>query len=270
MRKLIGLSVGAFVLSFGVAGPRARADVFQDIGLALGYAGFNIQGDHNYLSGGADFLMNTNFLGNQLDFGAGDLTLQGPISLEFQSGGRLLSEAELHFTTALSSQLDATPLRYQLNYDAGGQKTTIDGSLLVDGSMTFNGFGFYDLQMTYSSRQTVSRDGTIVNDQRTSDFDVGPINISGNIFADALSLLTQPLFDASGQENPFASLSGASQLADLLATSATRQEAARAIGDVDQLAGAAPPLGSAVPEPATLVLLALGAICVGRGVRARR
>ncbi len=47
------------LISLGLATP-ARGDLFRDIGIALGNAGFTIAGDHNILSGGDDFFVGRN------------------------------------------------------------------------------------------------------------------------------------------------------------------------------------------------------------------
>ena len=44
--------------------PTIRADVFNDIAFGLGYAGFEISGNNNPLSGGVDFLVTNTFVGN--------------------------------------------------------------------------------------------------------------------------------------------------------------------------------------------------------------
>lgn len=206
-------AVGLFVV--GVMTSAAQPDVFRDIPLALNQAGFNLEGSRNPLSGGADFSLNRNFIGNPLDFGAWDLTLSGPISLDFSTGGRQLSQLDIALTTAPNGRSAATPLSYLLNYDVGGQSMQVDGTLLIDAEFSLNAFGFYDFELRYSSRQNVARDGRFANDDQTDDFDFGPISVSGNIFADVLGLITQPFFDRTGGFNPFTSFSGRLQLDEL-------------------------------------------------------
>jgi len=278
----------------------AQADVFRDLAYGLGYIGFDIQGNHNVLSGGADLLATNTFLGNELDFGAADLTLQGPLSFSLSSGGRHLSELELAFRTAPDSGTAASPLNYLFNVDVGGQSAQIRGNIFLDGNLTFNGFGFYDLRLHYSSRQTVTREGQIANDTTDFDFDYGPIDISGNVFTDVLALITEPLFAAAGQPNFFSELgakaaagnqllSGSREAAgDLLAAGiGTTDEqlaslASRAV--LDQLLGgtlrglspsnmslavASPAGGRVVPEPSVLVLMLLGLPLLVRRSRRR-
>lgn len=292
--------LAAFML--GLSAMPADAGVFRNIGYGLGYAGFDIAAQHNVLSGGTDFSISRNFIGTELDFGVWDLSLQGPLAFEVQTGGRVLSELEVRLSTAQVGGGAASPLSYLLNVDVGGQETQIAGQLLIDANVSFNGFGFYDLELTYSSRQNVSRDGRYANDDQTFDFDLGPINISGNIFADALAIITQPIFDATGTMNPFASFSGRAKLMEAIAGTGDalvdQLAAAKNTGGVDQgltvaAAFSAPgldgaPFGplpqgrggsnsgkgriggdsnpnAAVPEPSVLFLLLLAAPFVIRG-----
>ena len=198
----------------GLAAP-ARAELFRDIGIGLGYAGFNIEGDRNILSGGADFLINRNLVGDTLDFGAADLTVAGPISLSASYGTRLLDTFDIALRTALDADAAAFPLTYEFNADPGSQTARVSGTLFIDANLSVNEFGFYDLDLTYSSRQDVETRGRFSNSSDEYDFDIGPINVSGNIFADALALVTDPLFEASGTVNVFASFSGSDSLSQL-------------------------------------------------------
>ena len=254
----------------------ARAGVFNDVAFGLGFAGFQLQGQENVLSGGADFAILTQFQGNELDFGSSQLTLTGPLSLGFSTGGRDLSVMKIDFQTALNNQIGSIPLTYSFNTDVGGQTTDVTGSLLIDGSLEFNGFGFYDLQMDYSSRQTVTTDGRFSNDQEFNDFDIGPINIRGNIFADLLSLLLEPLFANSEFDNPFASFSGQEQLKRLTdgAMLSARElvvgppalidpiTSGEFVADYPLNANPTAPGGASVPEPTTLLLMLAGALVV--------
>lgn len=257
----------------------ARAGVFGDVAFGLGFAGFQLQGQENILSGGADFAIVTQFQGNPLDFGSSQLTLTGPLSLGFSTGGRDLSVMKINFQTSLNDQIGSTPLTYSFNTDVGGQTTQVTGSLLIDGSLEFNGFGFYDLQMDYSARQTVTNEGRFSDEQEFNDFDIGPINIRGNIFADLLSLLLDPLFANSEIDNPFASFSGQEQLKQftdgvMLAARERALGAPKLSGPIGPgLSGAfategpagtnpAGTNGASVPEPATLLLMLTGVLAV--------
>jgi len=271
----------------------ARADVFNDIAIALDYAGFNflgreninIQGRENLLSGGLDFLGSVNFDGSPLDFGPGSLSLFGPVSVDISTGGRALRTLDISFQTALSGDPAATPLSYLLDVDSGSQTARLNGSILLDADLSVNQFGFYDFTFTYSSRQEVTRAGRFVDDTADRDLDVGPIHLRGNVFADVLGLLTAPLFEAANQPNLFASFSESTRLKEAMQTAALDSLADRSLGaliegpgrflvpnDPIRLVdlpgstqfgvvgtfGADASSAAVVPEPAVLVLLAMG------------
>lgn len=252
-RRMFGFAL----LPFALLSASANAGFIEDVGFGLGFAGFNIQGQHNVLSGGDDFLINTNFQGNPLDFGAAELTLNGPISLGVSTSNRILPTIDIDFTTALNGRQNASPLSYSWVADVGSQTTQIDGSLLLDGRLSVNSFGFYDLEFTYSSRQSVTRDGRFADDTQTHDGDVGPINISGNIIADALAAITDPIFEAAGATNPFASFSGSAKLREILQSTGDPSSSSPALRGIEFDQPSLQGFGNVVPEPTALVLMVI-------------
>ncbi len=248
---------------------------------ALDFAGFDLIGQPNPLSGGIDFLATTDFEGAPFDFGAWDLTLDGPLSLQFSTGGRLINQFDLSFTTAVNGASAAQPLAYSYTYDTGNQTAQVTGTVLADVDFSMSKFGFYDLSIAYSSRQQTTTEGRFANDTSTDDFDLGPIRVSGNIYADALAILTDPIFDRAGTPNLFASFSGnevlnsiltgsSASVDDLLAaasesiitTGAVYRAMPMSMGGIPGPPGGVPPgqgkKGGPVPEPAVLVLMLLG------------
>lgn len=196
----IGIALG------GIAAPTVHADLIGQLGNGLALTGFNVTGNRNVLSGGVDLQVSNNFLGNPLDFGFADLTLRGPISFDFATGRRLIPTLDVSLRSAFSDTAAAVPISTAFNADIGVQSTRASGTVLVDVNFSLNGLGFYDLALTYSSREEIERSGFFANDTSERDSDIGPINVSGNIFADVLSVVTEPVFQAIGAENPFASL----------------------------------------------------------------
>lgn len=183
-----------------------HADTIHNIATGLDYAGFDARGSRNPLSGGIDLLINRQFNGNVFDFGAPELALQGPVSLQVSTGGRVIPGIDVSLTTALNDRSQAVPLNYNYSSGMGAQSTTVTGSMLVDASFSMNALGFYDLNITSSSRNTVTRDG-VASSSNNVDSDIGPLSVSGNIFIDALAAVTDPLFEQSGAPNPFSALS---------------------------------------------------------------
>ncbi len=232
-----------------------QADTIHNVATALDFAGFDARGSRNPLSGGVDLLINRQFNGNLFDFGGTEVALQGPISLQMSTGGRLLPEFDVSFSTSLNNRSQVIPLNYSYVSDIGPQSTVVSGSMLIDGNFSIDALGFYDLSITSSRRNTVTREG-IIDDTGTFDSDLGPIVMSGNIFVDALGVLVDPLFEQAGKENPFTEMS---KLIDLSASPTSYPN-----HRYDHLNPTHPAMarsnrnGAAVPEPTVLVLLALG------------
>jgi hypothetical protein len=233
-----------------------------------------------------DFRISRNFLGNPLDFGAMDLTFQGPVSLELSTGGRLVPQLDVNLTTAITSRSTAAPLSYEFNCEFAGQSVEVPGTFLVDAGLAIDKLGFYNLGLTLSSRQQVLRQGESAGEGTTRDFDIGPVTVAGNIYADALALITQPVYERLGQENPFEAISGLDSLSDLLMTYTNTAKStlasgfARPVEDEDAPIGGVPPLtlyhglagpagsaalvperspagNAAIPEPTALLLVLL-------------
>ena len=302
MNRYFGHTLSLSIVGYAIAmGGSARAEM-QKVATALDFVGFDLIGQRNPLSSGIDFLATNTFDGALFDFGAADLSLSGPLSLQVSTGGRFLSQFDVSLTTAVNGRSDAIPLSYEFNTDIGAQSSQVSGTVLADVDFSLNGLGFYDLGITYSSRQNVTKDGLLANGGTTNDFDLGPINISGNLYADVLAILTDPIFDRAGQANPFEKFSGRAQLSEiLLQASATDLQTALAdgsdpSGDASTAKGYAVLQkkignggtqpgngfgrgngngngngngGAPVPEPAVLVLMLLGvpAIVLRRSAR---
>jgi hypothetical protein len=268
--------VATVCLAVIAAPSMARADLFHNVLIGLSEAGFNFVGNENLLSGGADLTVSRNFTGETLDFGATELTLTGAPVFSVTTGGRGLEVLDISLNT------NNNPLNYIMTTDTGNQMTTVTGSFFLDATASVNSFGFYDLQLDVSSRQTIVQDGLLDDSTREEDFDIGPINLRGNLYADLLATITAPIFDLLGVDNFFAQFSGAAQLEDLLAsqTQAALADSALAkvgsvgtLSDLDALIPSFPSIDVAtydsslnsglaggvtvVPEPATLSLLAL-------------
>lgn len=255
----------------GLSLPLARADKLESIGLGLAYAGFDVIGTPNPLSGGADLLITRQFDQSVFDFGVTELTLQGPLSLDVSTGTRLFPSLDISFSTAVDARSNPSPLGYSLVTDIGPQLTSVSGTVLIDADLSINALGFYDMSLTYSNRRTIQQEG-IVDSSQTLDADLGPINVAGNVYLDALAIVTDPLFEAAGKQNPIAALSKALINLDIPAFSdgplfSNSEEGLLSAGKSQSPLlhpglgrdrhGKGPPPGF-VPEPAALFLLLLG------------
>lgn len=245
----------------------AQADTLNYIGAALDYAGFDARGSRNPLSGGADLLVTRQFNGNVFDFGNTEVLLQGPVSLQVAAGGRIIPSIDLSFRTAFNARSQQSTLSYNYLTDIGPQSTSINGSMQIDAGFYVNALGFYDITLTSSNRSTITREG-VVSDTETRDSDVGPVSISGNVFVDLLGVLVDPIFEQSGRENPFATMSKLIQTDlqghPLLWSTAEQRDAnfvslaRHAAMSTPGLTGREAATGAVVPEPTVLAMLLLG------------
>lgn len=195
----------------------APADFYRDAATGLAAFGFDPRAGNNPFSGGQDYLLTSTFDGSVFDFGVVDMALQGPLSVSFSNGGRLIPEWEFSVRTAQSPDSGIDMLNYAFNLDPGPVATRATGSVLLDANFSLNKLGFYDLEFTYSARQNVQREGES-STSGSFDADVGPIDVSGNLFVDLLSLVVDPLYAGAGLENPLARFSGVGQLKQMIET----------------------------------------------------
>lgn len=165
--------------------------------------GYQFSGQRNILGDGWDVNLRTVYTGQNFNFGFGELTLGTPgvavpsaISMGYTMRG--IPSAKFSWNTG------GVALPYTFKINTGIQDfTTINGSVLVDVSTDVNMLGFYDTRVQISNRGSYEVDG-LNNGTGSLAYDVGPINISGNIYVDILAGITQPFFAATNSENPFA------------------------------------------------------------------
>lgn len=199
------------------AATSAPGGIFNDVVRGLDVAGFQIVGLENPVSNKTSVAAGANFQGNPIDFGDFDVTMAGPVTFLFESGGRGIPTLDIGISSGL---ININPNRvftigqpqgmlYAVNFDSGLNTTNITGNMLFDGRLSINAFGSYDLRMQFSNRGTTTQVGRFDDVEPVDfDFDLGPVNIEGNIIADLLATVTDPLFEAVGFENIFASFSG--------------------------------------------------------------
>lgn len=282
MRTFTKLSVlAACIFGVGAFTDSARGGGVSDLNRGLQLVGFTYLGDDNVLTGGREFLATNTFSGNAIDFGPWSLTLQGPLSTGFSVANRPFQSFDFTFGTSASGSNAASPLTYSLDFNLGDQTGSISGSLLLDGAASVDRLGFYTVRFDASSRNTLA--GTSVNTGEF-DFDLGPVDIAGNIYVDAIALLTDPIFDAANVVNPFDSLTARNQiqaivdaqtsdLLDLLENGVTpgdgiaqREITLTLSPNVTNGVATEPSLtgGSIVPEPTVLLLMLAGLPFVAR------
>ncbi len=113
-----------------------------------------------------------------------------------------------------------TPLQYTVTLNTGVQDMEWSGNALIDASGRLNALGFYDLDIRFTNIGNYQADGVFLHDEQVTDFDLGPIDVSGHIILDMISGFFQAVGMPS-QATPTRIFSGASQkdkkLDDLLA-----------------------------------------------------
>ncbi len=268
-------------------------------GLALFDVGVGAR--RNYLGDGWDARLTANYNNRRFDFGLADLTLTGPITTTFNFTRRGMLALDF------STQTPQGPLAYTFNINTGLQDLNASGLISIRTSGSINALGFYDLQIDVTNRGKYSAGGYGVLDGGTTDFDLGPINVTGNIFLDILGAAIEPLFGAAGAPNPFAKLSGRaaremifasteeairakvaagqlltdSEIEALIATSLTASILGDTASGTDILSGilnhaevggdwSVEGRALSIPEPTTLALLALPLVFLCRPRRRAR
>lgn len=200
-----GLVLVSCCLGLLMPAERVQADLGRNLARGLTYFDWRFNASRDILSNGYTVNGAVNYNNREFDFGNADLTLTGPMIFTGSYSKRGIPELELALSTA------GRPMQYQFNINTGAQDLTATGSVLIDISTTVNKYGFYDQLLQVSNRGTFETDGYLLRNGDTLDFDIGPIDIHGNIYLDALATLSQPLFSLAEIDNVFAKLSGRAQ-----------------------------------------------------------
>lgn len=207
-----------------------------------------------------------------LDLGVFDLTLSGGVSstLGYTSRGNFkIGNANTTFNN----------LSYLARLKTGAQDLEITGQLAGATNLEINQLGFYDLSVNLNnSNANFTADGVILSADEATEFTIGPINVSGNIYWDlAVRTLNSLGVDTTEIEKIFPAspideinkqlndsfadqaarlgidVTGGTSLEIAPVDSATTDAATESLLSTDS--GQLAP----VPEPQTLALLAIGA-----------
>lgn len=207
------------------------------------------------------------------DFGNFEVELAGGISSTMSFSRRGLPTGAVEFSAA--------NLQYSVRAKSGAQDVEVAGTLNVSNNFEINPLGFYTVDVNATNTNSeITLDGVLIEGDRDTDFDIGPITLRGNVYVDALvyvlsnfgvdtSDLTD-LFPQSPIDRIVQSIgerleSDAAVLGETLTSSDFNLEAAK----LDLTSRPLDPFGpgsTQAPEPSTLALLALGAAA---GVRRR-
>jgi len=187
-----------------------QAAIWQNVRQGLQLFGYQVGLERSVVGNG--WTANAVAVYNNRTFNAGwaEMTLNGVV--RGSAGYRLSGIPSAQFSLNTGGQ----PLSYSFSVNNGVQDFDATGQILINIDTDINILGFYDTRIQISNRGSFTGDGFLSSTENTFDFDVGPINTSGNIFADALAVLTEPIFTARGVENPFAKFSAkATKVAEL-------------------------------------------------------
>jgi len=278
------------VATFGAAASPARAMFFRDVARALQYAGFTVEGQRNILTDGAVVNISQRFFGQPLNFGQTELLPSGQLRAQVGWDRRPIPALQFFMDTGNS------PLNYELRRNFGMQDFLATGELQLSVGTEFNALGFYDTIVEINNTGTFETEGLFGENDGHMDFDVGPIDISGNVVSDLLATVFDAL--APGEDNPFrefslrstrekngvdseeiarieAALAAGEQITDDQASLLATDSVIRSLfglGDPEdgaiQFTDAAGPdaagVPMATPEPVTALLVVAGLACIAR------
>ncbi|MBU0616586.1 MAG: hypothetical protein KKI02_02600 [Planctomycetes bacterium] len=131
------------------------------------------------------------------DIGNLELQLTGSTASTIQYTGRGVQ--------TLNVDVFANNVGYVLTDKTGVQDFELRGTVGVNHQLEINRLGFYYLDLEISNTGAgLNADGVIIDGPTDTDFDIGPINIRGNVFVDAAAAALNAFgVDTSGLEGLF-------------------------------------------------------------------
>lgn len=142
--------------------------------------------------------------GETFRFGSeSELRLQGSIQMTAGYTSSLLSDKDSWRGGELNLQM--SNLSYGVRTKLGAQDVELTGTLNMANTIEVNPLGFYNARINVSNANSqVLLDGVLVRDADPTNFDIGPIDISGNIYVDAIGVFLGALgVDTSALEDLF-------------------------------------------------------------------
>jgi len=251
----------------------------------------------NRLGDGYRVEFDRNFGNDQ--FGRPEVFDAGPFEVQLSGAVQATASYTDRFFPIGNLDVQAQNLQYTVRAKTGAQDATVTGTLNVASNVEVNPFGFYTLNLNVANTNSqLDASGLAVSGTDDTDFNVGPISVKGNVFWDvgvgalaALGIDTTSLeqvFPSSpiGQINDqirnalgidlaatTADASGAKALdtANSLDFASRYPQNSALVAIVTQIAEAqfAAGLGQtgsspAVPEPGSVLLLAVGGLAAFR------
>lgn len=212
-------------ISLALGGSTANAGLWESLYQGLGYVvtptgspvnvdgnGFRVNGARagrlrivpNRLGQGYRLEMDRNF--GPDNSGRPEIFDLGNYELELNGGIDTTMSFTTRFLPTGNALTNLGNLNYTLRGKNGVQDVQIQGTLNGTQNIEFNPLGFYTYSLDVSNANSEVRlDGVVVdNSTKDTDFDIGPINIRGNIYYDIItSMLNSVGVATSGLEQLF-------------------------------------------------------------------
>ena len=272
------LCVSAVVACVLLSAATAHAQ-FSEISRGLYLAGFRIDAVPNPITKGVDFTTSRSFFpgSNTLQFGLGTLTLNGGLTIDGNYTKRPFQGVTLGISSTATPGTAAQPLTYTLSIPRAVENITVTGTATINTQITVDQTGFYHRVLSIDNRGTLKTTG-LTETTKNLDFTIGPIDQTGNVILAGLGNLLNGATDTTSTTTALASAIYTKPLtqADVDALDLNDPEQVEAFVNAALVQGiteaamdpsigksTATPRMAAVPEPATLALLALaGSFCV--------
>jgi hypothetical protein len=126
----------------------------------------------------------------------------------------------------------ATPINYTVSLNTGLEDFTWTGNALINSNGRVNALGFYDFDLRLTNVGSYTAEGVFLEDEQVTDLDTGQINVSGNLFMDAVASIFQSTLQPINALPPRI-FSGASQKDKKADELLARLQAGEKLGDSD-------------------------------------
>lgn len=201
---IILVVAGALVVPHGARAASLPKKIFRGITYGLSpsigtvqngpFADQNIFRQHfirNYVGDGMGYEFTRTFgtdsfgNGNTFDAGSVNLSLQGAMHNRFEINRRFIPELNIQ------SDTNGQQMNYNMRLFLGAESVQFQGAFAGNLTGTINALGFYNLQVSGTNTGTRRADGMLLTDNQITDFDIGPVNVVGNVFFDLASNFIQ-------------------------------------------------------------------------------
>jgi len=78
----------------------------------------------------------------------------------------------------------AAPIQYNIDANNGFESSNLSGQIIFDSKGSMNILGFYDMRVIASNTGQLTTDGVGEDRNQDVNFDIGPVNVSGNVWVD--------------------------------------------------------------------------------------